>query len=57
MHLPEHAGLRDVRHVDEDVVGGVAVERGAEALLVEVVADETNAAAKHEEAVERANLE
>lgn len=56
-HLAEHARLRHVRHVDEDVVGGVAVEGCAEALLVEVVTDETDAAAEDEEAVERTNLE
>ena len=57
MHLAEHARLRDVRHVDEDVVGGVAVERRAETLLVEVVADETDAATKHKETVEGTDLD
>lgn len=55
-HLAEHARLRDVRHLDEDVVCGVAVQRRAEALLVEVVADEANAAPEDEQAVERTNL-
>ena len=35
----------------------MAVERCAEALLVEVVADEADAAAEYEEAVERTNLQ
>ena len=56
-HLAKHAGLRDVRHVDEDVVRGVTVERRTETLLVEVVADEADAAAEYEEAVERTNLQ
>ena len=55
-HLAEDARLRDIRHVDEDVVGGVTVERRAEALLVEVVADETNAAAEHEQTVQSTDL-
>ena len=56
MHLAEHARLRHVRHVDEDVVGGMTVERCTQALLVEVVTNETDAAAKHEQTVERTNL-
>ena len=55
-HLAEHARLRHVRHVDEDIVGGVAVERGTETFLIEVVANETNRSAKDEEAVEGTNL-
>ena len=56
MHLAEHARLRNVRHVDEDVVGGMTVERCTEALLVEVVTNETDAAAEHEQTVERTDL-
>ena len=55
-HLAEHARLRHVRHVDEDVVRGVAVERRAQTLLVEVVADEANRPAEHEQAVQGTNL-
>lgn len=57
LHLPEHARLRHVGHVDEDVVCRVAVERCAEALLVEVVSDEADGTTEDEEAVERADLE
>ena len=56
-HLAEHARLRHVRHVDEDVVRGVAVEWGAQTLLVEVVTDEADAAAKDEETVESTDLD
>ena len=56
MHLAEHARLRHVRHVDEDVVGGMTVERCTEALLVEVATNETDAAAEHEQTVERTDL-
>ena len=56
VHLAEHARLRHVRHVDEDVDGGMTVERCTEALLVEVVTNETDAASEHEQTVERTNL-
>ena len=51
-HLAQHTRLRQIRHVDEDVVRRVTVQRRAEALLVEVVSDEADAAAEDEEAVE-----
>ena len=56
-HLAKHARLRDVGHVDEDIVRRVAVQRRTETLLVEVVADETDAATEDEQTVERANLD
>ena len=56
-HLAQHARLADVGHVDEDVVCGVAVERCTQALLVEVVADETDGATEDEEAVQGADLD
>ena len=55
-HLAEHARLRNVRHVDEDVVCRVTVQRCAETLLVEVVADEANRPSEHEQAVQGTNL-
>ena len=55
-HLAEHARLRDIRHVDEDIVCRVTVQRRAETLLVEVVADEANRPAEHEQAVEGTDL-
>jgi hypothetical protein len=55
-HLSQHAGLRNIRHVDEDIVSGVAIQRSTEALLVEVVSNEADAATEDEEAVERADL-
>ena len=57
LDLAQHPWLRDVGHVDEDIVGGVAVERGTETFLIEVVANETDAAAEDEQAVESTNLE
>ena len=57
LHTPEHTRLRHIRHVDEDVVCRVAVQRRAQALLVEVVADETDAASENEQPVERTDLD
>jgi hypothetical protein len=56
LHPAQHTRLRHVRHVDEDVVRGVAVQRGPQALLVEVVSDEPDAAPEDEQAVQRADL-
>ena len=55
-HLPQHPRLRQVSHVDEDVVGRVSVERCAQSLLIEVVSDETDRATKHEQAIKGTNL-
>ncbi len=38
----QHPWLRHVGHVDEDIIGGVAVQRRAKALLIEVVTDEAD---------------
>lgn len=48
--------MRDIGHVDEDIVGGVAVERSTETFLIEVVANETNRSAKDEETIEGTDL-
>lgn len=56
LYFAEHPRLRDVGHVDEDVVRGMTVQRRAQALLVEVVADESDAAPEDEQTVERADL-
>jgi len=49
--------LRHFRHVDEDVVGRMTVERSAEALLVQVMANETDAATEDEQTIEGTNLD
>jgi hypothetical protein len=56
-HLPQHPRLRQVSHVDEDIVSRVSVQRRTESLLIEVVSDETDRAAEHEQAVQRTNLD
>ena len=42
LDLAQHPWLRDVGHVDEDIVCWMTVQRCTEALLVEVVSDETD---------------
>ena len=49
--------MRHFRHVDEDVVGRMTVERSAEALLVQVMANETDAATEDEQTIEGTNLD
>src|SRR6266568_695709 len=48
-HLPQHPQLRQASHVDEDIVGRVSAQRCMQSLLVEVVSDETDRAAEHEQ--------
>jgi len=57
LHAAKDTGLGNIGHVDEDVVCGVAVERSAEALLVKVVADETDGATEDEQAVQGTDLD
>ena len=57
VHLSHDTGLHNIGHRDEDVISGVAVQRSAETLLVEMVADEANAAPEDEETVESANAD
>jgi len=55
-NLRHDTRLGHILHVDEDIVGWVTVKRSPETLLVEVVADETDAASEDEQAVERTDL-
>ena len=55
VHLSNDTGLHDIGHGDEDVVSGVAVQRCTETLLVEMVADEADAAPEDEQTVESSN--
>lgn len=57
LHAPEHARLRHIRHVDEDVIRGVTVQRRAQALLVKMMTNEPNAAPEHEQPIQRADLD
>lgn len=41
-HLAKDTRLLEVRHVDEDIIRRVAVQRRTQTLLVEVVANETD---------------
>jgi hypothetical protein len=57
LHLAQHSRLAQVRDVDKDVVCRVTVQWCTQPLLVEVVADETDASSKDEQPVQRANLD
>ena len=57
VELDGDAWLGHVRHVDEDIISRVTVERSTEALLVEVVTNETDAASEHEETVQGTDLQ
>jgi hypothetical protein len=48
--------VRHVRHIDKDVVRRVAVQPGAQALLIQVVANETNRTTKHEQTIQSTDL-
>lgn len=55
-HLAQYTRLRNVGHVDEDVVRRVAVQRRTQALLVQVVSNETDRTTEDEETVQSADL-
>lgn len=57
VHPTKDTGLANIRHVDEDIIRRVTVQRGAEPLLVEMVTNEPNAPAQHEQTVEGADLD
>lgn len=56
LHFAQYSWLRHICHVDEDIICRVAVERSTQALLVKVVSNETDATAKHEQAVKGSDL-
>ena len=57
VHLSNDTGLHNISHRDEDVIGGVTIQRSTETLLVEMVTDEANAASEDEKTVESANAD
>ena len=56
LHLPEHARLRYIRHVDKDIIGGMAVQRCPQTFLVQMMSDKPDTPPKYEQAVQRADL-
>ena len=52
MHPTQHPRLANIRHVDEDIVSRMTVQRCPQPLLVEVVSNESDAPAEDEQAVE-----
>jgi hypothetical protein len=57
LHLGNNARHHNILHRNKDVIGGMAVKRCSESLLVEMVTNKTNATTKDEETVQRANLD
>ena len=51
-YLTQHPRLANIRHVDEDIVSRMTVQRCPQPLLVEVVSNESDAPAEDEQAVE-----
>ena len=49
--------MRNIGHVDEDVVGWVTVQRRTQPLLVKVVSDEADTASENEQTIERTDLD
>lgn len=56
LHLTQHPWLRDISHVDEDIISWMTVERCAEPLLIQMVTDEANAAPEDEQTVQGTDL-
>ena len=52
MHLTQHPRLANIRHVDDDIVSRMTVQRCPQPLLVEMVSNESDAPAEDEQAVE-----
>jgi hypothetical protein len=57
LHPTQHARLGHIGHVDKDIISGMTVQRCTESLLVKMVSDKPDAAAEHEQAVQRADLD
>ena len=56
LHPTQHTRLRHIRHIDEDIISRVAVQRCTETFLVKVVTDEADTASEHEQAIQCADL-
>jgi hypothetical protein len=56
LHLPEHARLRYIRHVDEDISSRMAVQRLPQTFLVQMMSDKSDTPPKYEQAIKRADL-
>ena len=56
VHLHGDTRLRNVCHVDKDIVCRVTVERCTQTLLVQMMANETDTATEHKETVQSSNL-
>lgn len=56
LHLAQYTRLRNVGHVDKDVISRVTVKWGTQTLLIKVVSDKSDTASEDKEAVQCTNL-
>jgi hypothetical protein len=52
MHLTQHPRLTNIRHVDENIISRMRIQRRPQPLLVKVVTNEPDTPAEHEQTVE-----
>ena len=57
LHLAQYARLRNVGHVDKNVISRMTVKWGTQSLLIKVVSDKPDAASEDKEAVQCTNLD
>jgi hypothetical protein len=48
VHLTQHAGVRKIGHVDENIISRMTIEWSPQTFLVQVVSDKPNAATENE---------
>lgn len=57
LHLAQYTRLRNVSHVDKDVISRVTVKWGTEPLLIKMVSDKPDAASEDKQAVQCTDLD
>ena len=57
LHLAQYARLRNVGHVDKNVISRMTVKWGTQSLLIKVVSDKPDAASEDKEAIQCTNLD
>ena len=57
LHLAQYARLRNVGHVDKNVISWMTVKWGTQTLLIKVVSDKPDAASEDKEAIQCTNLD
>ena len=57
VHLAQHPRLAHICHINKDIISRVPVQRRPQPLLIQMVSNETNAPAEHEQAVQGTDLD